>query len=96
MPAENIFQEFETNEAAANQKYVGKVLEIWGEVSEAQVSDSAAMILLAAGNNMGGVNCSFLEKNSKLPVKGQKITVKGRCTGFLMDVHLTEVVVVKQ
>ena len=94
MPAKNIYQEFVANEAAANQKYVGKVLEIFGDVSDVQVTDNAAMVLLAVGNNTGGVNCSFLEKNIILPIKGQKIRVKGRCTGFLMDVHLSEAVVV--
>ncbi len=93
--AEKIYQDFVTNEALANQKYVGKVLEITGAVSEAQVTDGAAMVLLAAGDEAGGVNCSFQKTTVIMPVKGQTITIKGRCTGFLMDVNLSEAVIVK-
>lgn len=93
--AKKIYQDFVANEEVANQKYVGKVLEVTGAVSEAHVTDGAAMVLLTAGDEGGGVNCSFQKNNVIMPVKGQTITIKGRCTGFLMDVNLTEAVIVK-
>jgi hypothetical protein len=63
--------------------------------SDVQLMDSTVNIFLAVGNDMGGINCSF--KNNDVPssVKGQEIKVKGRCTGFLIDVNLVDVVLIK-
>jgi hypothetical protein len=95
LSAENIYHDFVNDEAAANQKYTGKVIEIRGVVSDVQLMDSTVNIFLAVGNDMGGINCSF--KNNDVPssVKGQEIKVKGRCTGFLIDVNLVDVVLIK-
>lgn len=95
LTGEEIYRDFVSDEAAANQKYTGKVIEVKGVVSDVQLRDSTATVLLAAGNDMGGINCSFQNNNVPLSLKGQVITVKGRCAGFLMDVNLVDAVLVK-
>lgn len=92
---EEIYRDFVSNEAVANQKYTGKVIEVKGVVSDVQLSDGTATVLLTAGNDMGGINCSFQNNDVPSSVKGQEIKVKGRCTGFLMDVNLVDAVLVK-
>jgi hypothetical protein len=44
----------------------------------------------------GGVNCSVLKKDfhpARPLNKGDLITVKGKCTGFLMDVNLVDCII---
>ena len=95
MMAEEIYKEFIRDEAAASEKYIGKVLKISGTVQEVQATDNSSVILLFAGSEPGGINCSFTNNDVEMPVKGQAIIVKGVCTGFLMDVNLTRTVVVQ-
>jgi len=88
--AEKLYNDFATNEAEADKKYSGKVIEVTGIVADVQVSDSAVIVLLAAGNETSGINCSFKNTNVALTGKGKTVEVKGRCTGFLMDVNLVD------
>lgn len=95
LSAESLYRDFATNEATANQKYTGNIIEVKGVVSDAQRMDSSAFILLAAGNEMGGINCSVRDPGVVLPLKDETVTVKGRCTGFLMDVNLVDAVIIQ-
>ena len=97
LTATNMYQEFLNNESRANQKWLGKVIEVTGKISS--VTDAGNYISLnlgAAGD--GGVNCSILKKdlsaNDKFN-KGDSINVKGKCTGFLMDVNLVDCIIKK-
>jgi len=95
--ASELYNAFEQNEQQANQKYLGKVLAVTGTVDGVQTTDSTASIQLASGNDMGGINCSLAKsanQKNRMPVKGQTIQLKGRCTGYLMDVNLTDVVII--
>lgn len=93
--AEKIYHDFLTDETAADQMYTDKIIEVSGEVLEAQTIDNTDMVLLAAGSNTGGINCRLNNSGGALPVKGEMIKVKGKCTGFLMDVNLVDGVVIK-
>lgn len=95
LTAEKLYTDFVADEAAADQKYTDKIIEVKGMVGEVQAMDTSAMVLLAAGNETGGINCSFQHNEIALPQKGQMVTIKGKCTGFLMDVNLVDAVFVK-
>ena len=50
------------------------------------------------GSADGGVNCSILKKDLDPGDKfntGDSVTIKGKCTGFLMDVNLVDCVIKK-
>lgn len=94
--ANDLYDAFAQNEQQANQQYNGKVVAVTGVVKSVQTTDSTESIVLASGNDMGGINCSLLKSAAEkvpLPVKGQTIHIKGRCTGFLMDVNLVDAVI---
>jgi len=97
LSATSLYNEFSKNESQANQKWVGKVLEVKGTISSVTEAGNYISLNLAAGAD-GGVNCSVLKKDmpegDKLN-KGDAITVKGKCTGFLMDVNLVDCVIKK-
>lgn len=96
LEAKELYKEFANNEAAANAKYNGKVLAVTGKIIDIQKDEDALLIVLD-GANGGGISCSFtppLPKN--IPALHSVITVKGRCTGFLMDVNLVDAVLVSK
>lgn len=86
--AENLVQEFITNEAAANQKYTNKMVEVSGVIEKTETGAST-IVFLKAGNN-GYVSANLKQSVSGLTT-GSTITVKGIFTGFILgEVQLTE------
>ncbi|HEY4154582.1 MAG TPA: hypothetical protein VGM24_04125, partial [Puia sp.] len=81
----------------ANKKFLGKVIEVTGSISGIQKDTGNAGILMDA-TAMGGVNCGFSKTalpGLQLLKTGDTIRIKGRCTGFLMDVNLVDCVLEK-
>lgn len=97
LSAKNLYSEFLNSEEAANKKWVGKVIDVSGIISTVNESGNYISINLRATDN-GGVNCSILKKDLATGDKfkeGDSVTIKGKCTGFLMDVNLVDCVVNK-
>lgn len=93
--AVRLFTEFEANEAKANSKYLNKAVLVTGIVSEMSFNQSGSMvIILASDNPMFGVSCTMEEKPQGL-VKGETVSIKGICTGYLSDVVVTRGIVSK-
>jgi RecJ-like exonuclease len=81
---------FETDEAAASSKYINKVLQVSGTIiSIAQTEGNNVNITLKTGSDLSSVICTFPASrvHSKLN-EGEEITIKGQCSGYLMDVLL--------
>lgn len=95
--AADLYAAFEQNETAANTKYVDKVVMVKGSISDVMRTDSTLTITLESNNIAGGVSCNISTKNTPQAfVKtGESISIKGRCTGYLADVMLTDCVVEK-
>ena len=97
--ADSLFVQYSTNEKSCDGKYLGKVLEVSGKLAEIQHSGQSEIWILAteAGNG-GGINCQLFP-GEKIPEPrpklGEKVTIKGRCSGFLMDVNLSDCIVEK-
>ena len=92
-----LFSAFEANEAEANEKYLDKVSKISGTVKEVNTDEEGNISLtLESGNELFGVICQMdnLTKQEKTDFKiGEQVTLKGICTGMLMDVVLVRCVV---
>jgi hypothetical protein len=90
LTADALFDAFEEDEAAANALYLDKVVEVTGDVAE--VTDNSAgqavIIITAANAMLGGVSATMQETGIVNISEGETVTVKCRCTGFLMDVIL--------
>lgn len=85
--ASELLTAFEQNENAANALYLNKLIEVKGEVQEIQPADPGVVVFLREPGAMSGVSCAF-ETPQELKV-GQNVTVRGFCTGMLMDVSLS-------
>ncbi len=95
LTAKALYDAFQQDEKKANQQFLKKVIQVTGTVDYVQATDTTITIVLAA-SNMGGINCNVRkEKDDVIPVKGNAVTVKGKCIGFLMDVNLVDVVIEK-
>lgn len=94
--ADELYNQFQADEAAANKKYLDKVIEVKGTVTDIEQTDSTLSIELK-GTDIGGVNCGITDvTNKKLSFqKGSTISIKGRCSGFLMDVNMVDCVIEK-
>ena len=93
LTADKILSDFSTDENAANTKYLEKIIEVKGTVSDIKTENEKGIITLKTNDDFGSVLCHLSESSTKKinSIKeGQEIKVKGICTGFLMDVILVK------
>ena len=90
-------KEFEDSEAAASAKYIKKILEVSGSIASVTQADSNNVnISLKSGNDLSSVICTFASANPSKFKTGDEITIRGECSGFLMDVLLNYCAVVQK
>jgi hypothetical protein len=87
--ATDLIKEFETNEQISNKKYWDKVIQVEGSVKEI-VKDERGFYTLALGDtsSLSSVRCSIDSAHSReaaIVKKGNRIAVKGICSGFNAD-----------
>lgn len=88
--ANDLFHQYEKNEEAANSKYLDKILEINGKISEVTINqDSLPVIVLGSDNPLFGVRCTMPNSTSTYST-GDYVTIKGICTGYLSDVIIVK------
>ena len=90
--ASALVNEFITDEQMANSLYLDKIIQVTGTVNNIVDDESVIVVSLKDPESTSGVLCSFdksVLSADDLTV-GTKITVKGICTGFLLDVVLTK------
>lgn len=96
LKAETLVSEYDVDEKKANAKYLGKVVEVFGIIAEKSKNEKGKYNITLQGSDLAGIGCEF-EKNSQKELsilkEGQKIKIKGICTGVLMDVVLVDCVV---
>jgi hypothetical protein len=94
-----LVNEFNQDEASASSKYIDKVIEVTGPVATIEIkSDSTMNVTLADEDQMSGVICTFHDITNPASIKikeGEIITVRGVCSGMLMDVLLNDCVIAK-
>lgn len=92
-----LFNSFNDDEERANKKYLGKIVEVTGKVRELKSDDEGQTLILETEDMLFGVNCGLSKGQKALFDKitnGQKVTVRGECTGISMDVVLVRCVLV--
>lgn len=93
--ADSLYHQYQTDEHSADQRFMGKVIKVSGHLAEIQRSGKSEIWILAAeAGAAGGINCQLFAGTTvdHEPKPGDAVTLKGRCTGFLMDVNLTDCV----
>ncbi len=89
--ADKIIDDFSSDEIKANKSYLDKIIKISGVISELKVVKQKGIITLKTNHDFGSVLCHLSDKASRKMnslKEEQTITLKGICTGFLLDVIL--------
>ena len=77
---------FEKDSAAANKRFLGKVLEVNGTVKS--IDKENATIAIGDTSSTSSVRCSMdsaFVKSIESLNQGSKVTIKGACTGYMPD-----------
>jgi hypothetical protein len=84
--AKDLIAAFEKDSASANKQYLGKILEVTGNIKS--IEQEEAIVILGDNGSSSSVRCSidsgFVKDISALNV-GSGTTIKGHCTGFSPD-----------
>lgn len=94
--ADQLLTDYESNEAAANDKYLGKVVEVSGTVSQVSTEEGKNKVHFETSNPIATVISELDEGNSAEGIAvGTHAKVKGMCSGYLSDVILVRSTVVQ-
>ncbi len=92
--ADSLFQAFTSNEQAANEVYLNKILRVKGTVKSVdRNTEGNQVVVIYAGDLMFGVNCT-MEKDESVR-EGDEVVIKGICTGYLADVVINQAIIEK-
>ncbi len=98
--ATSLFTDFNTDEAAAMEKFAGKVVEVSGVVESVEKNEWGN-VTISFVDPFFGVTCTIdsLEAIRQSPLidqikNGDSLIVKGRCDGMLTDVKIVKCLIV--
>ncbi len=90
LSAEQLFGDYESNEAAADSKYRGRVVVVSGTIQSSGIDLMNNTYIVIGGEGLlDGVQCSFIkdQKSSvSLLSRGQNVKVKGEVVGRMGNV----------
>jgi hypothetical protein len=95
--ATSLQKAFEDDETAASTRYINKILEVTGTIISVKPAENNFLsISLVTGSDFSSVICTFpaIADPSKFRT-GDEITLRGECSGFLLDVLLNNCAVIK-
>jgi len=96
MTSEELYSSFEADESAANEKFTGAVITVEGELVEIlENSDQSSTLILSSTHPIFGVKCRLNPKDNPtaIPPTGNKVRIKGLCTGFNSDVEMDQCII---
>ncbi len=96
--AVNLYNEFDSDEEKANNLYLNQVLEVTGVIESVQASEDSNPVITLQTEGFGVVNATLasLEEMEGIELnEGQSVTIKGECIGLLLDVLITNSIILK-
>ena len=97
--AVDFVREFEAAESLATTQYSDKVINVRGFVSSMEVTDTSGTVFLNGGSSQSSVMCQF-DQNTIRDIKqlrnGELVTIKGVCSGYLMDVVMVRCIAIEK
>lgn len=92
-----LLNDYKNDENLANGKYVDRVIQISGEISEINIENGNSIIIFKDSTGTSSVMCHMSPEENLKVLKLKKdgeIILKGICTGYLLDVMLIRCVLV--
>jgi len=95
--ASDLQKDFENAEAESAAKYVNKVLEVTGTIESVKTGEENILsVTLKTGSDLSAVICTLQEGTDPSVFQpGKSVSLRGECSGFLMDVLLNNCVLIK-
>lgn len=94
--AAQLITDYEANEQAANDKYLGKVVEVSGKVVDITTEEGKTKVQIETPNPISLIICEMETGTNVETIKaGDEATIKGMCSGYLSDVILVQATIVK-
>ena len=94
--AHKMLTDYTEDEKAANDQYLGKVVQVSGNVAAIVEEEGKKKVHLDTGNPMAMIICEIEDGEDIGNHKaGDDINMKGLCSGYLSDVILVQASVVK-
>jgi flagellar basal body-associated protein FliL len=88
LTAQKLYDAFRTDEAAANQLYLDKAIELSGEVLDTSTNqDGNVVVNFKTSDPLFVINCTFKTNPGTLN-PGSTITFRGICTGYIPDANV--------
>lgn len=95
LTAVQLFNDFESDEAGANTRYLDKAVEVTGQVADITTDmERHRVVTLGTDDILFGVRCTLTENQPDIQT-GDTIRVKGICKGYLSDVIITDGIIKK-
>lgn len=95
--APELLTDYENDEAAANKKYLGKIVQVSGYINT--ISNSGDTVLnISIGDGLHKLSCKMHKSQAAIINQykpAQLVKIKGVYTGYLMDVEINNCVIVK-
>lgn len=94
--ASALFNAFTADEVAAGKMYNDKVVQVSGTVREVSPEPNGPVnVTLETGDAIGGIVCEFPQDQAPVFEKDLRVTIKGFCAGYNLDVLLQRCAVVE-
>jgi hypothetical protein len=98
LTAYNLAEEYENNPSASDRKFIDRLIEVKGTISEISTDQNNSVVFILHDNGSStGVLCTLNEKETKKVKRykiGDTITLKGICSGMLFEVVLNKCLIV--
>jgi len=98
MTSAELHKAFEDDEVAATTRYLKKIIEISGAVESVKPGENNSLnISLKTDSELSSVICTLQSVTDPSQIKpGEQVTIRGKCSGFLMDVLLNNCTVINK
>jgi hypothetical protein len=94
-----LVNEYNLNPEASDKKYIDRVIQVTGVISEISTDQNKATVFILRENSSAtGVLCTLDKSSAKKAAKfkvGNSVTIKGSCTGMLFEVVLNKCIIIK-
>ena len=97
--AQGLLESYQNDETLSNIHYANKLVEVTGEIHENTAENGNSIIALKDANGVASILCHMAPEENLKVLKLKKegtITIKGICTGYLLDVILVRCILVSK
>lgn len=99
LDAAALLSAYQADEQKANESYLDQFIDVTGKVESVVQEDNVWTVILDANDMMASVRCEmdYIQGDNKPSVSsGEMVTLRGKCTGILMDVVLVRCIEVNK